>query len=274
MTLQKIKTEDIAISDIRHIANSRFRDTEDVADLIADIKVNGQLEPIGIRFEDNALIYGNRRVSAFQKMGLTTIRADFYEGVNDIQLLAMNISENHKRKALTPVEYGRAIWMMQKQNDKLTLAEIGAMLSMPVGRVSKLLKIYEVVFGTPFESAIVQGNKIQGIPEQFISTCYSKLPRTRINGKLSKIDWKVLLEAARNRQLTCAEITPLRKICFAKPNVQMDFAINLLKKCRVVHIYLPFDEKVLQEEMAKAKVTSEQEFIRYLVRTYNQKLLF
>lgn len=270
----KVKSGEILISDIKHIANSRFRDVEDVADLIADIKVNGQLEPVGVRLEDNALIYGNRRVAAFQKMGLEKIRADFYENINDTQLLAMNISENHKRKGLTPVEYGRAIWMMQKNDKKLTLGEIAAMLSMPPSRVSRLLKIYNVVCGTPFETSIVQGNQIQGIPEKFISTCYSNLPRTRINQRLSKLDWKALLEAAKNRELTCAEIIPLKKICFAKPNIQMDLAIKLLKKCRVVYLYLPFDEAVLQEEMDKAKITSERDFIRHLVKQYNQKLLF
>ena len=271
---KKVKSGDILIKDIKHIANSRFRDVDDVADLISDIKINGQMEPIGIRIEDNALIYGNRRVAAFEKMGIEKIRCDFYEGVNDTQLMAMNISENHKRKSLTPVEYGRAIWMMQKNDEKLTLGEIAVMLSMQPSRVSRLIKIYNVVCGTPFETSIVQGNQIQGIPEQFISMCYSKLPRTRINGKLSKIDWKFLLEAARNREITCPELAPLRKICFAKPNIQMDLAIKLLKECRVVYIYLPFNENILQEEMAKNKITSEGEFIRYLIKQYNQKLLF
>lgn len=270
----KVKSGEIAVADIKHIANSRFRDTEDVAELIADIKVNGQMQPVGIRLSDNALIYGNRRVSAFEKMGLEKIRCDFYDDVSDIQLLAMNISENHKRKALTPVEYGRAIVNMQRQNEKLTIAEIASMLSIPPGRVSHLIRIYQVVCGTPFETAIVQGNQIQGIPEQFISQCYSTLSRSRINNKLSKIDWKTLLEAAKKREVTISELTPLKKICFAKPNIQMDLAIQLLKKCKVVNTYLAFDNEVLQKEMADAKVANEHEFVRYLIKEHNKNLLF
>lgn len=270
----KVKSGEIAVKDIKHIANSRFRDTGDVADLISDIKVNGQMQPVGIRIEDNALIFGNRRVSAFEKMGLETIRCDFYEGVNDIQLMAMNISENHKRKALTSVEYGKAIWMMQQKDEKLTLLEIAAMLSMPPSRVAKLRKIYDVVCGTPFETAIVQGNKIQGIPEEFVTCCYTMLSRTRINQKLSEHDWAILLNAARKRQITIAELTPLKKICYAKPNIQMELAIRLMKKCRVVNIYLGFDDAILQAEMGKHKIPSEQEFIRFLIRQYNQQLLF
>ncbi len=271
---KKVKSGDILITDIKHIANSRFRNINDVADLISDIKVNGQLEPVGVRIEDNALIYGNRRVAAFEKMGIEKIRCDFYEGVNDTQLLAMNISENHKRKALTPVEYGKAIWMMQKNDDKLTLKEIAAMLSMTPARVSNLLKIYNTVVGTPFEAVIVQGNQIQGVPEIFVSLCNSTLSRTRINGVLSKTDWNVLLEAALNRKITIHELTPLKKICFAKRNIQMDLAIKLLKQCKVVNIYLSFDESVLQEEMNANKITSEKEFILFLIKQYNKKLLF
>lgn len=270
----KVKSGKIKVSDIKHIANSRFRDIDDVGDLIADIKVNGQMENIGIRLEDNALIYGNRRVAAFEKMGLQEIDADFYEGITDTQLMAMNISENHKRKQLTPVEYGRAIWMMQHNDKTLTLSEIGAMLSIPVSRVSKLLKVYNVVAGTPFEKAIVQGHQIEGVPEQFVSSCYSILSRTRINQKLSKIDWSVLLEAAKKRELTLAELTPLKKVLFAKPNIQMDLAIKLMKKCKVVSIYLGFDEVILHQEMDKERINSETEFVRHIIRKYNKDLLF
>jgi len=270
-----VKSGMIKLVDIVHIVNSRFRDTTDVSDLMADLKVHGQLEPVAIRVEDNALIFGNRRVEAMKKLGWEEVRAEFHEGISDLQLLAMNISENNKRKNITPVEYGRAIWLMQYRDSKLTHAEIAAMISIPPSRITKLLKLYNVVSGTKYEKDVVRGHQSQGIPEEFVLACYNKLPRTRLSGKLSDKDWDILLEAAKNRTLTIAELSALRQICFAKPNIQMDLAIQLLKKnCKVINLWIAFDISVLHEEMKRNKFDSEIEFIKHLIREHNNKMLF
>ncbi|MEK6881961.1 MAG: ParB/RepB/Spo0J family partition protein [Nanoarchaeota archaeon] len=231
-----ISSGEIPIHDIKHIINARFRNQGDVADLIGDIKEHGLLQPVGIRASDNALIYGNRRVEAFEKSGYKLIRCDFYDDMTDIELMAMNIRENDKRKNITSVERGRGIWNMQHQNPNLSLAEIAAMLTMTVQRARILLKVYEVVAGTPYEKYVVQGRKAQGIPENFVEQCQTTLARTRVNKKLSDRDWNILLEAAKDRKLTLRELAPLKKICYAKPNIQMELAIKMLNKCRVVEV--------------------------------------
>lgn len=265
---------EIKISDIKNVANSRFRDIGDVADLIASIKVNGLLQPILIRKEDNALICGNRRVEAYRKMNLKIIKCVFESDVSDTQLIAKNIDENDKRKQITSVEYGRAIKIMMDNDKNLTMIEVAAMLSKPATKISSYLKIYKAVAGTPYEKYVVQGRKVQGIPEEFIPKCYSILSRVRINRILSKLDWDILLEAAKNRELPLSELSPLKQICIAKPNIRMDLAIERLKDCKVVHTSLPFNFKVLSKEMSNTKCTGEAEFVRFLIRKYNRDLLF
>jgi len=272
-SLKKISIGEIAIKDIKHVANSRFRNLDDVSELMSDIKNNGQLQRVGIRIKDNALIFGNRRVAACEKLGFEKIKCEYFDINSDTELMIMNLCEN-SRKNLTAVEYGRAINIMMKQNSKLTLLEVAAMLSKSPRKVVVYLQIYNIVVDTPYETAIVQGTKVQGVPEEFISRCYTLLSRTRINKRLSKRDWDILLEAAKNRQLTLAELIPLKKICFAKPNIQMEFAINLLKECKVISASLPFNEVILNHEMSQTKCTSGIEFVRHVIKHYNHDLLF
>ena len=68
--MKKIKSGKILLKNIKHIENSRLRDLNEVSDLMQDIEQRGLLQPIAIRMSDNALIFGNRRVKAYEKLGL------------------------------------------------------------------------------------------------------------------------------------------------------------------------------------------------------------
>jgi ParB/RepB/Spo0J family partition protein len=265
---------EIAIKDIKHIANSRFRDTEEVSDLMADIKLRGLMQPVGIRKEDNALIYGNRRVAACKKLGYDKVFCDFYENVSDAELMAMNINENKTQKSYTIIETGRGIYLMMQADKNKTILEVAALLTMPATKVTHILKTYEVVRGTPYEKYVVEGTKTEGIPVDFVQKCQTLLSRVRINRRLSERDWKILLEASKNRTLTLNDLYPLKKICRAKPNIQMELAIKLLDDCKVINVVLPVDLKIFNEEISKTKCSSEKEFIAHIIKQYNPNLLY
>lgn len=131
--MKKIKTDTIKLKDIKHIENSRLRGKDDVSDLMIDIEQRGLIQNVGIREGDNALIFGNRRVKAFEKLGYEEIQADFYRDLTDEELLIMNLAENIKRKNIGSIEIGRICLIL---NDKgLTNTEIAAKLGIQSSRV-------------------------------------------------------------------------------------------------------------------------------------------
>lgn len=153
--MKKSKSGTIAIKKIKHVTNSRIRDNDDVADLMEDIKQRGLLQPVAIRIKDNALIFGNRRVKAYEKLGFKDIECDFYDDVDDNDLLVMNLVENIKRKSIESIEIGRICKMLI--DNGMTRNEVAAKLSIPRTRVETVISAYNVAAGTPFESMTIYG---------------------------------------------------------------------------------------------------------------------
>lgn len=63
--------EDLDIADIK-IGDRYRKDVGDIEALAASIKKQGLLQPIGIN-ENNELVFGERRLRAFQSLGWTRI---------------------------------------------------------------------------------------------------------------------------------------------------------------------------------------------------------
>ena len=92
--MKKISSIEVEISQLKNKINSRLYGNDDVSELMGDIKQNGLLQSIGIRDSDYAIIYGNRRVDAFKKLGYKTIQADVYTDCTDDDLMFLNLSYN------------------------------------------------------------------------------------------------------------------------------------------------------------------------------------
>ena len=272
--MKKVKTEEINLKDIKHIENSRLRDLDDVSDLMQDIEQRGLLENVAVRINDNALIFGNRRVRAFEKLGYTKILADFYDELSDEDLLITNIAENIKRKDIGSIEIGRICKILQKREMKVT--EISIKLGIASSRVNSAIAAYNITLNTPFEKLVIFGSRggrsgHKGIPETLIWKIQNSLARAR---KLTKEDWVQLLNAIESGELTTEKISQLRKILLSSPKLSIIRALDILTRCRVVHIWYHFNEEELSKNMKKEKCNNEQEFVRLLVKKYNKELLF
>ena len=112
--MKKIGNGIIKIKDIKFTENSRLREKTDVSDLMRDIEQHGLLEPIGIRKEDNAIIFGNRRTTAYKKIGYNTIDCIYFSSISDSDLMVLNIVENIKRKSIGSIEIGRVNYKIKK----------------------------------------------------------------------------------------------------------------------------------------------------------------
>jgi len=266
--MKKVLHGFILIKDIKHIENSRMRELDDVADLMNDVEQRGLLEPIGIRKNDNALIYGNRRVKAYEKLGYEKIECDFYDGVSDDDLLIANLAENLKRKNIGSIEIGRICVILQSR--KMTGTEIANKLGIPRSRVESSIAAFNITKGTPFERLVTFGKR-DGIPESLIWKIQTSLMRAR---KLTKEDWNFLLTALEKNEITTEHISQLRSVILSNPELSMEKALDVLKRCRIIHSYLTFNMRELNNAMVEEHCRNENEFIRLLIRKYNKNLLF
>ncbi len=270
--MKKIKSGKILLKEIKHIENSRLRGLDDVGDLMQDIEQRGLLQPVAIREVDNALIFGNRRVTAYEKLGYVDIECDFYGEISDDDLLIINLAENLKRKSIGSIEVGRICKILQDKG--MTSSEISVKLGISKGRVNSSVSSYNVTLNTPFEKLVMFGEKgshTKGIPETLIWDIQNSLTRAR---RLSKQDWEHLLRALETKELTKEKITQLRKIILSNPIISIPDALAVLKKCKVAHIWLHMNLKILNRSMIEEKCGTEVELIRKIIRDYNKKLLF
>lgn len=269
--MEKVKTGTIPLKKIKHIENSRMRKNNDVSDLMEDIKRRGLLQNVGIRMSDNALIYGNRRVRAYQNLGYKEIECDFYADMDDDDLLATNVVENIKRRNIGSVELGRVCNIYREKG--MTNSEIASKLDISVSRVRSSITSYTVTIGTPFEDLIVYNKAInaKGIPESFVWKVQNSLSRVR---KMTKKDWNVILREAEKGNIHIEHVSQLKKVLAYDNKMSMDKAIELMKKCLIISAHVKFNENVLNKELSKQKLNTPNELINYALKQLNKDLLF
>ena len=272
--MKKVKSGKIKLIDIKHVENSRLRERTDVSDLMHDIEQRGLLENIGIRLSDNALIYGNRRVSAYKKLGYDEIECDYFDDMSDDDLLITNLAENIKRKNIGSIEIGRICHIL---NDRgMRNSEISAKLGITRSRIESSNAAYNVTVGTPFESLVtfgLIGKASKGIPESTIWRIQNSLTRA-LGHKISKDEWTLLLDAVEQGKLTGKNIIILRAILTAYKKKTIEEALNMLDESKIVYATLCLNREELVKAMRKVKIDSEQEFIKHIIKEYNEDLLF
>lgn len=101
------------------IYNTRYFDPENIEELAASIKSQGQLEAIGVRPHPSKhgfyqVIYGHRRLQAMKNLGCNTIRAEV-KMTNDSDMLQMAIVENLQRQDISDYEKGLLFRNMSEQ---------------------------------------------------------------------------------------------------------------------------------------------------------------
>lgn len=265
--------QDIEIKDIIFLENSRLKDNDDVSSLMEDIKQNGLLHPIGLRAEDNVIIYGNRRLAACKKLGHKTIKAIFYSKVDDTQLLVMNLVENLNRRDLNSIEIGRVCLMLREKN--LTDLEISKRIAVPEKRVKATIKAYEITKGTPFEKLVVFkqkfGRQEDGlIPEALIWRVYTTLNKWKITDS----DWNTLLKAMKEGRLNLSNIMVLRNLKQADGKLSIKQCLEALESAKVCNVFFNLNLKEAIKLMKVYKVDTESQLLKQIIREAHPEILF
>ncbi len=123
---------DIPVKQIEpSIYNTRYFDPENIEELAASIKSQGQLEAIGVRPHPSQhgsyqVIYGHRRLRAMKLLGCQTIRAEV-KIIDDRAMLQMAIVENLQRQDISDYEKGLLFRSMSEQLG-MSYDEIGRLI--------------------------------------------------------------------------------------------------------------------------------------------------
>lgn len=155
-----MKTIEVSVDSIEQNENSRVvYKTAELTDLMASMKRDGLLQPIGLRKLPSGgyeCVFGNRRLIAAKKLGWETIPATLTEVDTDIERDFVGLIENMKRKNTTVSEDGRIFQSLRDRG--LSVSEIAVRLDVNEIRVKTALDIYtnvpeefvkKVVYRTP-----------------------------------------------------------------------------------------------------------------------------
>lgn len=266
--MKELKIEKIKLKDIKHLENSRMRSRDDVSDLMGDIEQRGLLEPIGIRAKDNALIFGNRRVLAYEKLGYNEIEAIFYEDVSDEELLIINLAENIKRKNIGSIEIGRICNILEKNG--MTRTEISLKLGISKMRVNSCMLAHKITLNTPFEKLIVEGKggsraRSKGIPDGLIWQAQNSLSRALKWQRITKQEWDILLRAMETGKLNQKNLSVLRNFLMGNEDKSLKKAIDLLDKVKIVYAVFPVDMEKWYKVQSKEKISNDVEFVKRII---------
>lgn len=109
------------------------------ADLMANIKEHGQIQPILVRKLDATryeLVYGSRRRQVALTLGIQVL-ARVAESITDSEANLLSILENENNAALSPVEQARAVQFYASAHPDLTFDDLGVLFSKNKSWVSR-----------------------------------------------------------------------------------------------------------------------------------------
>lgn len=107
---------------LRHSLGDDPSSDDGVSDLVQSIARHGLLQPVGVVPKDKPdsrgriydLVFGHRRLAAHRLLGLAAIRAHVLMRPSDAVVLDIALSENDRRRQLTPVERAEAEARLKK----------------------------------------------------------------------------------------------------------------------------------------------------------------
>jgi|SRR5580700_10914525 ParB family chromosome partitioning protein len=195
-------------------AQARIREVEkDLDELVANIRVHGQLEPIVVarrpagKYE---IVTGQRRYLAHQRLGRETILAAILEGpVDDETAKAMSISENLVRTNLSQKDLIDACTALYRKYG--SVKAVSEELGLPSSKVAAYVK-YERL-SAPLRT-VVDGGEVDVATALRIedAICGALDARDNIDVEALALNLARLSRAQQNRVLKDASIEDLRVI--------------------------------------------------------------
>jgi ParB family chromosome partitioning protein len=118
-----------------------------IIELANSISENGLLQPITVLENDDetfTIVFGHRRVAAFEYLNKTEIPANILTSLDNKDLVIAPIVENLQRKDMEPIETAMALNRVLKMGIVKTQNDLSTSLGISQGRISKLLSILKL----------------------------------------------------------------------------------------------------------------------------------
>lgn len=264
---------DIDINKIKFKGNVRqkFNEADDIA-LMQSIKNNGLLQPIGVSVNEDetyTIIWGNRRLLAFNKLGYKTIPAvifsDKNEDISETDFFITNVIENLQRKPNNLFELGRVCSILRKD---LSPSEIAVRLGIPKERVRYALdEIGNIPKQWTKKIQLMETTTKEKAGKIPITTAM-KIGRFR---NISKENKNKLLEYVSKNDTSNADIGLIGR--FMKEGKSLQQAIELSKKYQFVEVKLFLDKEKFKE-LIEVHGTVKDLYRNILNKTYPNLVLY
>lgn len=271
--MQQFKS--IPIKDIEQNENSRtVYKAVDTAELMASMKKNGLLQPIGVRKIKNGkydCVFGNRRVLAAKRLGWDKINANILEDVDeDTDRDILNLVENMKRQNTSVAEDGR---MFQTLKDRgLSEDEIAARLDVPKQRVQVALEVLSRV-PEEFQKRVqysTQGKSKRKGGDISASTAKAILNIRRDVG-LNRSQMRSMFQYAGDHKPSHDQLTKIGPL--VKSGVTIEEAIERVSSMRRITLSVYVPEKHAEKLEAQNKKSLVAVFTEYLEKNSEFKIV-
>ena len=206
-----MEVKSINVGTIRKSDNYRTK-IGDLGELMTSIQDNGLLQPVGVKKIATGgykIVFGNRRLAAFKKLGKRTIPCTIIDDSKNETVL--NLIENIQRCDVTLFEAGRAMHKLQKEG--LTVSEICARLSMSKAFVKTSMDIFNT---TPakFRDKVVNMDNMQKSNKKgmIASTVASAINNTARRHNLTKKEINDFYSHASANETSSQETTVIVKL--------------------------------------------------------------
>ena len=267
--------KNVNIADLNILENSRLRTEEDLSELMKSIKQVGVLQPILVRKKDNAVIMGNRRLTACKKLGIKTVPAILKDNLaDDTDLYIMNLAENIQRKDISTIEIGRFCSGFKSgklTGIKLSVPEISTRLGIPEGRVNTCINIFEKL-PKKFRKDVAffgkGGNTGFGVPETVVNSILAIHKNMK---KLSDREFSTILSAVKNKSLQPYQLNALGNLLAS--GVDIDDALKKIDQYTLKQLTVLINKKALGKALNKNKCHSAQELIKKMLMEEDSSLV-
>lgn len=192
----------VPLKQIKLSRNSRMniRD-EELTGLMASIKEEGLLEPIGLVKVDKGyeICYGNRRFLSCSKLGYSSIPAVIHDIKDASDIDMKNLAENVQRRSINIQEAGRYMELLEANG--LTQSQIAVRLGVTGGYISTCLAAYREVpeeFRKDLDVRVAGSNSSKAGPGKISIKVASEIINAQKSGFLTRPQARSLLKEARD----------------------------------------------------------------------------
>lgn len=228
------------ISNFNH--RERGNENEGIDVLMASIKKDGLLQPVGLIKDGDKynLVFGNRRLEAFKKLGKTDIPAVILDKKSD-DLIPLNLIENLARLDVSPFEVGYAInALITKQ--RLTPKEIAIRIGIGETAVREFHSVFKYI-PSKYKDKIINTRGKGKRPAKYITlrSAY-QISSLKKNGALTTEEGNKILDALYDKKVAVKEIG--KAITAVKKGVDFKSLNKLDSKLKNLSVSVLIDKKI------------------------------